>query len=203
MQGELFMDSVEQRAGVDRRVAEELPTGTINVVVEIPRGSRNKYEQDESGVVRFDRRLVGSISFPGDYGFVPHTIGPDGDALDALVLISEPTFPGVVIPARPIGVLWISVSAEPKLICVPDGDPAWEGTRDLDELPRHLVHEVQQFFNTYRALEAGATPTVYSYEGAAQAWQAVSDARRSHGDGSRSDDTSSSRPGGQAGSQGL
>src|SRR3954447_16707575 len=102
--------------------------GALDVVVEIPRGSRNKYEFDEErGVMRLDRRLLGAIVFPADYGFVPGTRGADGEKLDALVLLDEPTYPGIWISARAIGVSWIGTKdgREAKLLCVPVGDPAY------------------------------------------------------------------------------
>ena len=102
----------------------------IDVVVEIPRGSRNKYEMDkERGVIRLDRRLFSATFYPADYGYIPDTLGEDGDPLDALVLLDDPTFPGCWVSARPVGVFWMADDKGPdaKIICVPAGDPQlWE-----------------------------------------------------------------------------
>src|SRR5919202_3424649 len=114
---------------------------TVEVVIETPRGSRNKYEHDlEQNVMRLDRRLPGSFAFPADYGYVPDTKGSDGEPLDALVLTVEPTYPGVRVTARPIGVVWIRTGdrREAKLVCVPEGEPAYDNVGTIRELPGHL-----------------------------------------------------------------
>ena len=110
----------------------------IDVVIEIPRGSRNKYEYDhEAHVFRLDRRLFSATTYPADYGFIPDTLSEDGDPLDALVLLEEPTFPGCWITARPVGVFWMEDDAGPdaKILCVPAGDPRWEQVEDMSDLP--------------------------------------------------------------------
>jgi inorganic pyrophosphatase len=158
-------------------------TPTVDVVVEIPRGSRNKYEWDEDlRVMRFDRRLLGAIAFPADYGFVPDTIGEDGDALDALVLLDEPTFPGIWVRCRPIGVSWIGTDAgrEAKLVCVAEGDPAHEEVRDLVDLPKHLRSELGHFFQTYKQLDDGASVTDEGQEGRDAAERVLQEAQRRH-----------------------
>ena len=107
---------------------------TIEVMVEIPRGSRNKYEYDhERGVIRLDRRLFSATFYPADYGFVPDTLAEDGDPLDVLVLLDEPTFPGCLVECRPIGVFSMADEKGPdaKIIAVACGDPMWEPIRDL------------------------------------------------------------------------
>jgi inorganic pyrophosphatase len=152
----------------------------VDVVVEIPRGSRNKYEYDEQrGVMRLDRRLLGAIAFPADYGYVPETLAEDGDALDALVLLDEPTYPGIWIRSRPVGVSWIGTSGgrEAKLLCVPEGDPAYDEVHDLADLPAHVVREIGQFFEVYKALDDGHTPTDEGQEGAAAAREVLARAR--------------------------
>lgn len=127
----------------------------VEVVVETPRNSRNKYEVDESGVVRFDRRLPGAFAFPADYGFVPGAVGADGEPLDALVLMVEPTYPGVRVVARLVGVIWVRTGhgREAKLVCVPLRDPAYGDVRDLGQLPDHVLREITHFFDIYRDLD--------------------------------------------------
>ena len=153
----------------------------VDVVVEIPRGSRNKYEYDEErGVMRFDRRLLGAIGFPADYGFVPETIGADGDPLDALVLLDEPTYPGVWVASRPIGVSWISKGdgREAKLLCVPDGEPAYADVHALSDLPEHVCDEISQFFDIYTGLDDGPQSSHDGQDGRDVALEVLADARR-------------------------
>lgn len=141
----------------------------IDVMIEIPRGSRNKYEWDhERGVMRLDRRLFTATVYPADYGFVPDTLSEDTDPLDALVLLDEPTFPGCFVTARPVGVFWMTDDAGPdaKLLCVPAGDPRWARVTDLDELPKHLTEEIQHFFDVYKALEPGKYSSTRGWQGA-------------------------------------
>ena len=152
----------------------------IDVVVEIPRGSRNKYEYDEErGVMRFDRRLMGAIGFPADYGYVPETIGTDGDALDALVLLDEPTYPGVWVTSRPIGVTWIETLGrrEAKLVCVPDAEPAYADVRALSDLPDHVGAEISQFFDMYTTLDDGPPRTNEGQDGPDVARQVLTESR--------------------------
>jgi inorganic pyrophosphatase len=152
----------------------------VEVVVETPRGSRNKYEHDvEHDVMRLDRRLPGSFAFPADYGYVPDTTGSDGEPLDALVLTVEPTYPGVRVTARPIGVVWIRVGErrEAKLICVPEGEPAYDDVRTISELPGHLRAEVENFFDIYRSLDEHSDARSDGMEGAAGARKVLADSR--------------------------
>ena len=126
--------------------------------MEIPRGSRNKYEYDhERHVMRLDRRLFSATFYPADYGFVPDTLAEDGDPLDALVLLDEPTFPGCLVESRPVGVFWMTDEKGPdaKIISVACGDPMWESIRNLEELPPHLTFEIAHFFEVYKDLEPG------------------------------------------------
>ncbi len=129
--------------------------GTVEVVVEIPRGSRNKYEQSEDGVIWFDRRLGGPAGFPGDYGYVVGLQGEDGDALDALVLLDEPTFPGVHITCRVLGsyLFQMGEGHETKLVCVPATDRSQDHVQDLGDLPANALEELDAFFEAYRMLE--------------------------------------------------
>jgi inorganic pyrophosphatase len=130
----------------------------FDVVIEIPRGSRNKYEVDhDSGLIRLDRTLFTSTVYPADYGFVPNTLGEDGDPLDALVLVLEPTFPGCLIRSRPIGMFRMTDEKGPddKILCVPASDPRQEHLQDLHHLPEFDRLEIEHFFLIYKQLEPG------------------------------------------------
>ena len=151
----------------------------IEVVVEIPRGSRNKYELDkERGVFILDRVLYSSVHYPTDYGFVAGTLGEDGDPLDALVVVNEPTFPGCHIVARPIGVLDMRDEKGPdqKILAVPVGDPRFASLQDLGDIDQHWLREIENFFETYKALEDKWTEVV-GWEDAAVAERVVRSAR--------------------------
>jgi inorganic pyrophosphatase len=132
------------------------PPEEITVVVEIPRGSRNKYELDKAtGSFRLDRVLYSAVQYPGDYGFIPRTLHDDGDPLDVLVHINEPTFTGCQITARPIGILRLLDRGEPddKILAVPAGDPFHREYFDIADLPGHFLSEVEHFFQIYKDLE--------------------------------------------------
>lgn len=153
----------------------------IEVVVEIPKGSRNKYEMDhDTGVVWLDRKLFTATQYPADYGFVPHTLAEDGDPLDVLVLLDEPTFPGCHIRARPVAVFWMRDEKGPdaKVLCVPATDARWSSCTDMDSLPEHLVDEIGHFFEVYKELEPEKGTETRGWEGRAAAEAAVEDARR-------------------------
>ena len=146
------------------------------VIVEIPKGSKNKYEMDhDSGAIWLDRTLFTSMEYPADYGFFPYTLADDGDPLDALILLPEPTFPGCHVRARPVGVFWMEDDAGPdaKIICVPAGDARWEHVTDLGGLPDHLTDEISHFFEVYKALEPDKYAHVRGWEGADAAWQEI------------------------------
>ena len=141
------------------------PGMEFDVLIEIPRGSRNKYEVDhESGLIRLDRTLFTATQYPADYGFIPDTLGEDGDPLDALVLVLEPTFPGCLIRSRPIGMFRMHDEKGPddKVLCVAAGDPRQDHLRDLHDLPHFDRLEIEHFFLIYKQLEPGK-----SVEGAA------------------------------------
>jgi inorganic pyrophosphatase len=162
----------------------------IEVVVEIPRGSRNKYEFDkERGVVVLDRVLYSSVHYPTDYGFIAGTLALDGDALDALVVVDEPTFPGCHILARPIGVLDMRDEKGPdqKILAVPVGDPRFSGIFDLNDIGQHWLREIENFFQTYKALEDKWTDVV-GWENAAAAVRVIHEARQLHDHGLESSD---------------
>jgi inorganic pyrophosphatase len=152
----------------------------VEVVVEIPRGSRNKYEMDhDTGVIWLDRMLFTATQYPADYGFVPQTLAEDGDPLDALVILDEPTFPGCHIHVRPVAVFWMRDEAGPdaKLLCVPATDPRYEKLRDVGDLPPHFLDEIEHFFAVYKDVEPGKSTETRGWEGAAAAAAAVVDAR--------------------------
>lgn len=129
---------------------------SFDVLIEIPKGSRNKYEYDfKLKKVLYDRMIFSSMMYPADYGFVPETLALDGDALDVLVLVTEPTFPGCVMEVKPIGVFHMEDEKGPdeKVICVPVSDPIWNRVNDLSELNPHLIKEIEHFFQVYKDLE--------------------------------------------------
>ncbi len=129
---------------------------TFDVLIEIPKGSRNKYEYDfQLKKIRFDRMLFSSMMYPADYGFIPETLALDGDPLDVLVLVTEPTFPGCVMEVKPIGVFHMADEKGPdeKIICVPVSDPVASKFNDLKDLNPHLVLEIEHFFKVYKDLE--------------------------------------------------
>jgi len=157
------------------------PAATVDVVVEVPKGSRNKYEMDKGlGVIRLDRRLFSATVYPADYGYFPETLAEDGDPLDALVLLEDPTFPGCWITARSIGVLWMEDEKGPdaKVICVPQFDTRYRDVRELDELPLELREEIQHFFDVYKLIEPGKQSTTGGWAGAADAWQEIEASRQ-------------------------
>ena len=128
----------------------------VEVIVEIPKGSRNKYEIDHhSGDLWLDRHLFTATSYPADYGFVPNTLAEDEDPLHELLLLDEPTVPGCHIRARPVGVFWMVDEKGPdaKILAVPAGDPRWDHISDLADVPGHLLAEIRHFFEVYKALE--------------------------------------------------
>ncbi|MFF7967529.1 inorganic diphosphatase [Streptomyces sp. NPDC007903] len=130
----------------------------FDVTIEIPKGSRNKYEVDhETGRIRLDRRLFTSTAYPTDYGFVENTLGEDGDPLDALVILDEPTFPGCLIRCRAIGMFRMTDEAggDDKLLCVPSTDPRVEHLRDIHHVSEFDRLEIQHFFEVYKDLEPG------------------------------------------------
>lgn len=129
---------------------------TFDVLIEIPKGSRNKYEYDfRLKKIRYDRMIFSSMMYPADYGFLPESLALDGDPLDVLVLVTEPTFPGCVIEVKPIGVFHMAdeKGADEKIVCVPVSDPIGSKVNDLEELNPHLLMEIEHFFKVYKDLE--------------------------------------------------
>lgn len=149
-------------------------------IVEIPKGSRNKYEWDEERkLMLLDRFLSSSVVFPTDYGFVAESLGPDGeDPLDVLVAVSEPTFPGCGVLAKPVAVMEIEDQRErePKVVCVPCEDPNWQDVKGLDDLPNQLVEEIAHFFVAYKKRE-GHEVSVAGWESRETAAQVIQEAR--------------------------
>ena len=131
--------------------------GAVHVLVEVPKRVHNKYELDETlGVLRLDRALYSAVYYPAEYGFVPGTRSSDGERLDALVLVDEPTFPGCLIAMRMVGALALTATGghvEHKLLGVPDGDPRFDEIRDLPDVPEHALRELEHFFEVFKELE--------------------------------------------------
>lgn len=158
----------------------EEPPEAVNAVIEVPKGCRNKYEYSkDAGVIKLDRVLFSPMHYPADYGFIPRSYFEDGDPLDILVIMTEPTFPGCVIAARPIGVFKMVDKGEPdfKILAVPVDDPNFKDVKDLSDIPAHFPKEIAHFFMTYKALE-GAVVTNDGWEGAEAAKQCIRDGLR-------------------------
>jgi inorganic pyrophosphatase len=136
--------------------ARDVDGGGLVCVVEIPKGTRNKYEYDEQlGGIKFDRLLQSAATYPTDYGYLRGTLGEDGDPLDALVCLTEPTFSGCLIPVKAVGLFKMAdeKGIDDKVICVPLHDPYWNVYGELEELPALLRDEIEQFFSIYKDLE--------------------------------------------------
>lgn len=152
-----------------------------DVTVEVPKGDRNKYELDHhSGRIRLDRTLFPATHYPGDYGFFEDTLAEDGDPLDVLVLLAEPTFPGCLICVRPVAVFQMSDENGPdaKVLAVPATDPRWEHVVDLPDLDPYLLDEIRHFFTVYKALEPGKGIDVGGWRGRAAAEDELDRAQR-------------------------
>ncbi|MGD1944583.1 MAG: inorganic diphosphatase [Leptolyngbyaceae cyanobacterium] len=142
------------------RIPAQPEPGLLNVLVEIPAGSKNKYEFDKDmGALILDRVLFSSVQYPYDYGFVPNTLADDGDPLDGMVLIDQPTFPGCVIASRPIGMLEMidGGDRDEKILCVPAEDPRYAQVNSLDDIAAHRLDEIAEFFRSYKNLENKVT----------------------------------------------
>ena len=156
---------------------------TVDVVIEIPRGGRNKYEYDhEQHVIRLDRRLFTATTYPADYGFVPDTLAGDGDPIDALVLVTDPTFPGCVIRSRILGMFSMRDEAglDAKLIAVIAQDPQWDGATDIEDVPEHLRNEIAHFFSIYKDLEPQKTVEVKGFANRASALAELESSRAAY-----------------------
>lgn len=142
------------------RIPAQPESGLINVLIEIPAGSKNKYEFDKDmGAFILDRVLYASVKYPYDYGFVPNTLADDGDPLDGMVIMDQPTFPGCVIASRPIGMLEMidGGDRDEKILCVPAEDPRYAKVNSLDDIASHRLDEIAEFFRTYKNLEKKVT----------------------------------------------
>lgn len=128
----------------------------FDVLIEIPKGSRNKYEFDQkTGLIRLDRVLHSTMNYPTDYGYIPNTLALDGDPLDVLVSVTEATIPGCMIKVKPIAVLYMSddKGQDEKILCVPLYDPNYNMWNNIDEVPSHTLKEIEHFFKVYKNLE--------------------------------------------------
>ncbi len=154
--------------------------GWVEATIEIPRGSRNKYEYDhERGVFHLDRVLYSSVHYPTDYGFLEGTLSGDGDPLDVLVVVDEPTFTGCHLRVRPVGTLTMSdeKGIDEKILAVPVDDPRFNATRDLTDLPPHWPLEISAFFRTYKELQ-GVQTEVRDWFHAEEAWRIIEECQR-------------------------
>ncbi len=140
----------------------------INVIVEIPQGSSNKYEYDtETGLIKLDRANYGPTAYPVNYGFIPGTLGEDGDAYDVLLLSTNPIHPGILVEARPVALMKMTDDGDidDKLVCVPVADRRWEDVQDLADLNKHTLKEIKVFFETIKLLKPKpAEVTVHGFE---------------------------------------
>lgn len=142
------------------RIPAQPKSGIVNVLIEIPAGSKNKYEFDKDmQAFALDRVLFASVQYPFDYGFIPNTLADDGDPLDGMVMMDQPTFPGCVIAARPIGMLEMidGGDRDEKLLCVPAEDPRYSEVKSLSDVAPHRLEEIAEFFRTYKNLEKKVT----------------------------------------------
>nr|WP_258001667.1 inorganic diphosphatase [Mesotoga sp. Brook.08.YT.4.2.5.1] len=145
---------------IDKEVRALQEETVLDIMIEIPKGSRNKYEYDKKlKRIRFDRTLFSAVHYPMDYGFILNTLAEDEDPLDAMVLLWEPTFPGCLIEAKPIGAfkMWDEKGPDEKVLCVPIHDPVWNYIESLDDVPPHLLKEIEHFFSVYKDLEKKKT----------------------------------------------
>jgi inorganic pyrophosphatase len=150
----------------------------VNAIIEIPQGRRSKYELDkETGLFKLDRYLFSSLHYPADYGFIPQTLAEDDDPLDVLVMVNEPTFSGCLIETRAIGLFKMQDRGvnDFKVLGVPNSDPLFEHMRDLDDVPKHFLKEVEHFFITYKELEGVQTKSL----GWATASEAIAEVKAS------------------------
>ncbi len=154
----------------DIEPGEDIPE-VFNAIIEVPKGSRNKYEYNKDNeIFMLDRVLYSPLHYPADYGFVPQTIYDDGDPMDVLVLMDQPTFPGCLIEARAIGIMGMidGGDADYKILAVPVNDPRFDEIKDIDDVPEHLKKEIKHFFQVYKTLE-GKEVEVLNWENAESA----------------------------------
>ena len=162
-----------------------VPTGdkspaVVNAIVEIPKGSRNKYEYNlDLGVFQLDRVLYSSMHYPAAYGFIPSTLYEDGDPVDVLIFIDQPLHTGVLVEVRPVGILRMSdeKGSDDKIISVAINDPTYSPITDIRQLPKHLLVEIEHFFTSYKELEGKATLS-FGWSGANQARRVIEKSQR-------------------------
>jgi inorganic pyrophosphatase len=177
----------EASEGYAGAVAEHGLANELLAVIEIPKGSRNKYEYDEGiGAVILDRFLSSSTVYPTDYGYLVGHRGRDGDPLDAVVCVSEPTFPGCVIAVKPIALFKMEdeKGIDDKIVCVPKSDPGWNHAEKLEDVPRALQREISHFFSIYKELEEKEV-TVHGWCSREEALDVIEDAKRLHAEHER------------------
>ena len=158
----------------DIETGPKIPS-VINVIVEIPKGSQNKYEYDKKrGIIKLDRVLFSPFFYPGEYGIIPQTYAEDGDPMDALVLVTNHTYPGVLIESRPIGMLRMKDGGEMdnKILCVAKDDVRYENLKDIADLDKHYLKEISHFFEVYKHLE-GKKVEILGWKNAASAKKEV------------------------------
>ncbi len=158
----------------DLELGEKAPE-EFNVIIEIPKWSKNKYEIDKkTGLIKLDRALKTAQDYPFDYGFAPRTLWEDGDALDVIVFSTYPLATGILVVVRPVGVMRMIDSGEgdDKILAVPTEDPRWNEIKDLDDLNKHSLKEIKHFFETYKEIE-GKKVKVTGFEGREKALEAI------------------------------
>ncbi len=158
----------------------------FSCIIEIPKGSRNKYEWDpERNAIVLDRFLFSSVVYPTDYGFIPETLGRDGDPLDVMCCVSEPTFPGCMIDVKPIALFRMEddEGIDDKVLCVPWRDPSWSTMERLEDLPKQIRDEIAHFFSIYKDLEQKKV-RVDGWYGREEAVEEIERSRQRHRDGS-------------------
>jgi len=161
----------------------------LTVLVEIPRGSQNKYEYDfERKAIRLDRVLFSSVHYPADYGFIEDTLADDGDHLDALVLADQPTFPGCIVRARPVAVLHMEDynGLDEKILCACADDPRQDDVQNLDSVPKHLLTEIENFFEIYKTLEVDKPTTLRGWGARKDALAIIKQAQKAYASANRS-----------------
>ncbi|MFD4293580.1 inorganic diphosphatase [Rhodococcus sp. NPDC058505] len=152
---------------------------SFDVTIEIPKGQRNKYEVDhETGRVKLDRYLYTSFGYPADYGYIENTLGEDGDPLDAMVLLPESVFPGVIVEARPVGMFKMvdEAGGDDKVLCVVDGDPRWDHIQDISDVSQFELDAIKHFFVHYKDLEPNKHVTGADWVGRAEAEKVIAEA---------------------------
>lgn len=167
---------------LNRKGSQQLSELIVEALIEIPAGSQNKYEFDkEKGVLRLDRVLYSPVHYPTDYGYIPETLEQDGDPIDILVMVTNPTIPGCIIDCRVVGVLAMTddKGIDNKLLGVPLRDPRFNEVQDLADVPPHVLREIEHFFKTYKDLE-GKSTIIQGWKGAAEAAKVLDAARAAY-----------------------